>query len=127
VPPRPRLPCRLRRGPQPGGISASPSYGRVRFTDIPDAVPGGGDGIDAAVISLNVDGVIVAFRGTVSPEWTGSPATFLQSLLYWLNDARAVLVPGYRGHGAPGVRRLRGGTLARAEIEDPIAGGRRGQ
>jgi hypothetical protein len=82
---------------QAGGITASPSYSAVNFTDDPDPIPGGAGGIDAAVVGRNVDGVIVAFRGTLPLRFDGGLADFLQSLLDWLNDTRAVLVPGYGG------------------------------
>ena len=82
---------------QAGGIGASSSYGAVKFTDDPDAIPGGAGGIDAAVVGRNVDGVIVAFRGTLPLRFDGGLEDFLQSLLDWLNDTRAGLAPGYGG------------------------------
>src|SRR5437867_5475633 len=102
------LACRLAKAShvayavgRPGGVTASPSYGDVRFTDVPDAVPDGADGIDAAVVGRNVDGVIVAFRGTLPLTFDSGPAAFCQSLLDWLNNVQAVQVPGYGGmvHG----------------------------
>jgi hypothetical protein len=102
------LACRLEKASlvtyavdQPGGITTSPWYASIGFIDVPDVVIGGVDRIDAAFVGSCVDCVIVAFRGTLPLVFDSGPDTFFQSLYDWLNDIRAIPVPGYGGmvHG----------------------------
>src|SRR6266496_1051486 len=101
------LACRLAKAcdvayyvDRPGGVTACPSYGDVRFTDVPDVAISGVDRTDAGLVGSCADCVIVAFRGTL-PLSFDSGSAFFQSLLDWLNDAKAAPVPGYGGlvHG----------------------------
>ncbi len=101
------LACRLAKAcdvayyvDRPGGVTACPSYGDARFTDVPDVAISGVDRTDAGLVGSCADCVIVAFRGTL-PLSFDSGSAFFQSLLDWLNDAKAAPVPGYGGlvHG----------------------------
>src|SRR3989454_9818670 len=101
------LACRLAKAcdvayyvDRPGGVTACPSYGDVRFTDVPDVAISGVERTDAGLVGSCADCVIVAFRGTL-PLSFDSGSAFFQSLLDWLNDAKAAPVPGYGGlvHG----------------------------
>jgi hypothetical protein len=102
------LACRLAKASEvayyvdrPGGVTACPQYGEVGFTDVPDTVIGGIDRIDAGLVGSCADCVIIAFRGTLPLSFDQGAPAFLQSLLDWLNNAKAAPVPGYGGmiHG----------------------------
>jgi hypothetical protein len=44
-----------------------PYYDNIDFLADPTIITGGLDAIDAALVGLNPDGIIVAFRGTLPP------------------------------------------------------------
>lgn len=100
----PALACRLAKAceaayfiDKPGGLQACPSYGGVGFADQPDVAVGGPGGIDAGLVGTSVDGIILAFRGTLPPDLPKDLSEFLKILDDWINDARVPLVPGYGG------------------------------
>ena len=89
-PPSVTLPCRLlcacgcayaidpvtgRYQPPPGDRQSAV----VGWLGAPVPISGGDDEIDACLVGENADGVIVAFRGTLSPSWQ-SQASVLESL-----------------------------------------------
>jgi hypothetical protein len=75
--------------------AAIPYYAGVGFTQPPAAFQGGLDEINACLVGTTGDGVIVAFRGTLSLD---GPFT-LPKLLDWMNDLNAKPVAG---DGLPG-------------------------
>jgi Lipase (class 3) len=75
--------------------AAAPYYDGVGFKAPPATFYGGIDNINACQVGTTVDGVVVAFRGTLSID---GPFT-LQKLLDWTNDLNAALGTGV---GLPG-------------------------
>jgi len=73
----------------PGGMTACPFYQDVGFVEPPDVVMSGV--INAAIIGRTQSSVVLAFRGTLTPE-TDDWHAFWDSALDWLNDAAAELV-----------------------------------
>jgi len=84
------LPCRLlcaaecSYGIQPNGPfqKRQPYYDNIGFLEDPAIITGGLDAIDAALVGLNPDGIIVAFRGTLPPI----PPLTLAIVLDWIQD-----------------------------------------
>ncbi len=70
-------------------------YNNIGFLEAPTAISGGVDNIDAALVGINGDGIIVAFRGTLPP----APPITMPILLDWLQDFKAVpeTVAGFPG------------------------------
>jgi hypothetical protein len=66
----------------PGGTftKQQPYYDAVGYKSEPVVIAGGPEGIDAALVGCNDDGVILAFRGTLPPGKN------LPSLLDWIQD-----------------------------------------
>ena len=56
-------------------------YNQVGYLHTPKVIVGGPDNIDAALVGVNTDGIIVAFRGTLAV-----PGEELADLLDWLQD-----------------------------------------
>jgi Lipase (class 3) len=74
---------------------AAPYYSGVEFKSPPAAFIAGEDDIDSCIVGTTGEGVLVAFRGTLSLDGPFS----LQKLLDWVNDINARPVPG---DGLPG-------------------------
>ena len=98
----------------------APYYDGAGFRQPPAAFVGGALGINACLVGTNGDGVILAFRGTMSINKPG-----LDTLLDWLNDM--CVVPS-RGADLPGL--VHDGFLkaledlwdrARAEVNKQLA------
>ncbi len=73
-----------------------PYFDASQFLDDPVGFVGGNDAINACLVGTTVDGVMLAFRGTLpldSPDWE-------QTIRDWINDLDAELV---RGAGLPGL------------------------
>ncbi len=80
-----------------GPITLAPPYfDGAQFIDDPVGFVGGNEAINACLVGTTVDGVVLAFRGTLpldSPDWE-------QTVRDWINDLDAELV---RGAGLPGL------------------------
>ena len=97
------LPCHLlcaaecTYGIQPNQPFAKrqPYYDNIGFLADPTIITGGLDAIDAALVGLNPDGIIVAFRGTLPPI----PPITQSILLDWIQDfmANPEQVEGFPG------------------------------
>jgi len=97
------LPCRLlcaaecSYGIQPNQpfTKRQPYYDTIGFLEDPAIITGGVDAIDAALVGINPDGIIVAFRGTLPPI----PPITLSILLDWIQDFIAIpeKVEGFPG------------------------------
>ncbi|MGB8962756.1 MAG: lipase family protein [Pseudonocardiaceae bacterium] len=75
---------------------AQPYFDGAQFIDDPVGFVGGNEAINACLVGTTVDGVVLAFRGTLpldSPDWE-------QTIRDWINDLDAELV---RGAGLPGL------------------------
>lgn len=59
-----------------------PYYDNVGYTEDPTPIAGGVENIDAALVGINGDGIIVAFRGTLPPI----PPITAPIILDWLQD-----------------------------------------
>jgi hypothetical protein len=73
-----------------------PYFDAAQFLDDPVGFVGGVETINACLVGTTVDGVVLAFRGTLpldSPDWE-------QTVRDWINDVDAELV---RGPGLPGL------------------------
>ncbi|MGH3781435.1 MAG: lipase family protein [Pseudonocardiaceae bacterium] len=73
-----------------------PYFDAAQFRDDPAGFVSGSDAINACLVGTTVDGVVLAFRGTLpldSPDWE-------QTIRDWINDLDAELV---RGGGLPGL------------------------
>src|SRR6266849_490439 len=80
------LACRLAKAcdvayyvDRPGGVTACPSYGDVRFTDVPDVAISGVERTDAGLVGSCADCVIVAFRGTLPLSFDSGSALLPES------------------------------------------------
>jgi hypothetical protein len=70
-------------------VPACPPYDLpASFVMTPTGFVSGPSGIDACLVGTNIDGVILAFRGTLPPDSPNHEQTFED----WLKDADAVLV-----------------------------------
>jgi hypothetical protein len=67
-------------------VRRQPSYDRVGFIGNPVAISSGPDDIDAALVGLNTDGIIIAFRGTLPPR----PPITTPVVLDWIQDMISV-------------------------------------
>jgi hypothetical protein len=72
-----------------------PYYDRVGYVDEPTAIQGGLGDIDAVLVGLAADGIVVAFRGTLPPV----PPITVPIVLDWLQDFLAIPEhrPGFPG------------------------------
>jgi hypothetical protein len=74
-----------------------PYFDTAQFVDDPPVgFVGGIDAINACLVGTTIDGVVLAFRGTLPPT---SP-DYEQTMRDWINDLDAELV---RGNGVPGL------------------------
>jgi hypothetical protein len=92
-----KMACRLAKASdvtyyidKPGGVAACPFYSDVGFTSMPESFVS--NIINAAIVGTTADAVILAFRGTL-PLQTNDWDDFWDSVLDWLDDADAKLVP----------------------------------
>jgi hypothetical protein len=80
-----------------GTVTLQPPYfDAAQFVDDPVGFVDGGDAINACLVGTTVDGVVLAFRGTLPPD---SP-DHEQAIRDWINDLDAELV---RGDNLPGL------------------------
>jgi hypothetical protein len=75
-----------------GDLKADPSYAGVGFTSVP--APFVDNEINAALVGVTNTEIVVAFRGTLPldlKDWDSSQDwdAFIESILDWLNDAKA--------------------------------------
>jgi hypothetical protein len=75
---------------QAGGMASCPFYADVGFTALPTSILDGL--VNVALVGTTATEVIVAFRGTL-PINTDDWDDFIYSVLDWINDANAALVP----------------------------------
>src|SRR6516225_3560756 len=75
---------------RPGGPAACPFYNDVGFVAAPQSFVA--NGINAALVGTTATEVVAAFRGTL-PLDTENWNAFVESVLDWVNDAEAELVP----------------------------------
>lgn len=69
---------------QPGGVTASPQYAHAGFVAEPAVFEAGTDDINACLVGTTGDGVVLSFRGTLTPDIHSLP-----SLIDWINDLNA--------------------------------------
>ncbi|MCB1034712.1 MAG: lipase family protein [Acidobacteria bacterium] len=76
-------------------------YDRVGFVETPQSFTAGEDDINAVLVGKNrADGVIVAYRGTLAPDFKGkTEAQDLRILLDWIDDlfVQPISAPGLEG------------------------------
>ena len=72
-----------------GTVPPQPPYSNAaQFTQPPQAFVAGVDAINACLVATTVDGVVVAFRGTLPP----TSADHEQTIRDWINDMNAELI-----------------------------------
>lgn len=136
----PTLACRLLRASicaylidKKGNLNGAgdPYYESMKFTHV-KAFAAGLDGIDAAFVGVTADEIILSFRGTLPLDTQDGADKFIQSLLDWLNDADAPLVPapdGIPGKVHKGFNRavdvMWGSILAELKAQWPSKGSRK--
>lgn len=86
--------------PRKSFVKLQPYYDGAGFIDTPTVIAGGANQIDAALVGENVDGIVVAFRGTLAPK---APTT-VSILLDWLQNFMAIpeTADGFPGRVHPG-------------------------
>ncbi len=98
-----QLACRLAKASdvtyyvdRSGGAASCPYYADIGFTEPPDVFTS--NVINAALVGVTNDAIILAFRGTLPPQ-TDSWDDFWDAMLDWMNDADAkpVSVPYSKG------------------------------
>jgi hypothetical protein len=93
---------------------SGPFWEGVGWTESPVGIVSGPDAIDACVVGVNQDGIVVAFRGTIPPDDRTKPID--ERVRDWCQDFRAELVVR---DGLPG--KVHAGFLADlTAVWDPV-------
>ena len=79
-------------------ITQAPGYDGARFESAPLTYQAGKDDIDACLLGRTIDGVVLAFRGTLPlPPFDDGLGPFFKAVLDWLNDGDADQVRAFGG------------------------------